>query len=223
MARPNVAFLYRWRDTVLSEKGPSDAGARLVGLAIAKFLNLETMNTFVGAERLAVVTAFSEKTVRKHLTLLLREGWIASTRKGRGYDWELRLFKLTFPAQAMEKTSTACDSSHTPGWQSAADRAPEEISRAMEEKGLSAGKKGIERWKNLPTNSGSLNTEEELSSVTRVFQMDSRRTEPKPNPIEITKKIRKALKFDPTMSSEEVARMTGLPLDDVTRERALVV
>ncbi len=69
--------LYQYREAVLSEQGPSTAAATVVAVALAQRMNWATLETFVGAKRIAKMTRLAERTVRTALGILRAEGWIA--------------------------------------------------------------------------------------------------------------------------------------------------
>jgi hypothetical protein len=100
VARPDVSALHAWRDAVLSEYGPTQPGARLVALAVAKFVNSRTLSCFASADAITKVTAMSERTVRTQLLQLLQEGWLSAAPLRRTSGWKLRQFTLQLPAGA---------------------------------------------------------------------------------------------------------------------------
>ncbi len=94
MAGASDRALHAFRDSVLSEHGPEDQGARLVAIAMAKFADRRTCETFVGAVTVGKCAGMHERTVRVHQKQLEAAGWLvsrASRRRGRGRLWRLQI------------------------------------------------------------------------------------------------------------------------------------
>jgi hypothetical protein len=90
--------LRRWHDLILSTDGPRNKEAKLVALAIAHHVDWSTFSTFVGVETIVTVTDICEKTVRDRIQKLIREGFLAARKIGRGRTWKLRELTLGWPA-----------------------------------------------------------------------------------------------------------------------------
>ena len=96
--RDNARALGRWRDMVLSPRGPSDHQSRLVAVGIAKFVNVKTRSTFVGVGKLSEATGLGDRTVRDRLHRLESEGFVSLRPLGSGRDWKLREITPRWPA-----------------------------------------------------------------------------------------------------------------------------
>jgi hypothetical protein len=98
------ALIGQWRDLVLSNDGPADPNAKLVALAVAKFINAQSMQTFAGVDALAEATGYDERTVRRHLTKLLAAGWLfAEYGPSKGFITH-RFLRLRIPTPAPGKS-----------------------------------------------------------------------------------------------------------------------
>lgn len=77
--------VHAWRQTILSDAWPNISPlARLVALALAQHMNARTLETFVGAERVAMDTGLSERAVRSKLRELVTSGCIVEETASRG-------------------------------------------------------------------------------------------------------------------------------------------
>ncbi|MCP5359899.1 MAG: hypothetical protein R3E75_08220 [Steroidobacteraceae bacterium] len=91
------ALIGMWRDRVLSSDGPKDPSGKLVALAVAKFLNADSMQTFVSVATLAEATGLNEKTVRRQVTALLAGRWLtAEAMPSKGWV-KPRILRLALP------------------------------------------------------------------------------------------------------------------------------
>lgn len=68
--------IHQFRAAVLSGHGPSTTAAIVVAIALAQRMDRNTLETFVGANRIACMTRLGERTVRTALAVLRAEGWI---------------------------------------------------------------------------------------------------------------------------------------------------
>jgi hypothetical protein len=78
----SLAPLFTWRTAIsTSDLEPT---TRHVALALSLYMNERGGSAFPGAARLAKDTGLSERTVRDHLGLLVRRGWLEILRDGGG-------------------------------------------------------------------------------------------------------------------------------------------
>lgn len=89
--------LFQYREAVLSEQGPSTAAATVVAVALAQRMNRTTLETFVGAKRIANMTRLAERTVRTALGVLRVEGWIAERIEVRSHG-RVRVRRALIPS-----------------------------------------------------------------------------------------------------------------------------
>lgn len=89
--------LHQWRRAILATSGPRLALSRLVALALAQDMSSQTLETFVGAERLAAVTGLSERAVRTHLANLVAQGWLTEKTASRGQQHWRKVRRAAFP------------------------------------------------------------------------------------------------------------------------------
>jgi hypothetical protein len=77
--------IHQFRAAVLSGQGPSTTAAIVVAIALAQRMDRNTLETFVGANRIACMTRLAERTVRTALGVLREEGWIAERIEVRSH------------------------------------------------------------------------------------------------------------------------------------------
>ena len=81
MAKRAQPFRHRW-EQAFRDTDDLDPTSRLVGLMLATYANSDGANARPGQARLATTTGLADRTVRKHLALLIEAKWIeAQSRK----------------------------------------------------------------------------------------------------------------------------------------------
>ena len=139
MGEHDPTWRHRWRDIVLSEFGPEGAGARLTALAVARCVDNDTLETFIGAQKLARLTDLNEKTIRGHLLSLTAAGWLTARAKQSGHGWRLRLLRLAIPAERAD-VFTAAPAGLTEVSSARTSKQPDVSSRLPEENAPTSGK-----------------------------------------------------------------------------------
>lgn len=94
---PAARNVHEYRKTVLSEKGPASPLARLVAIAVVQGVDGKTLESWESAETIARNSGLAERSVRKYLSELTREGWLAEFTKKRGRDYWLKIRTLQIP------------------------------------------------------------------------------------------------------------------------------
>jgi hypothetical protein len=92
-----------WLEPLLASKSSRlKPGVKLVGFAVAQFVNKKTGVAFPGNDAIAPRCAMAEDTVRKHVAVLIREGWLTAEKtKFRG-SYDLR---FTLPSNGLSGTA----------------------------------------------------------------------------------------------------------------------
>lgn len=76
---------------ILSDRGPEAGTTRLVLLGLASFMGPDGDDCFPSAEAVSRRSGVSERTVRDHLRIALRTGWLLRGRRGlEGQGWTYR-------------------------------------------------------------------------------------------------------------------------------------
>ncbi len=78
----SMSPLFTWRSAVSSKGSGLPAPARHVALAMSLYMNERGSSAFPGASRLSDDTGLHLRTVRTHLQLLEREGWLGVRKRG---------------------------------------------------------------------------------------------------------------------------------------------
>jgi len=80
--------VFRWRDAIASELGPTRACERLLLLTISLHMNKDGIRAWPSQETLSIRTALSLRTVKRRLKSLVEQGWIArQIVRRRGQAW----------------------------------------------------------------------------------------------------------------------------------------
>jgi hypothetical protein len=119
---------HRYRDLVLSEKGPSTSAARLVALALSARMDAESLESFASEQLLAKLTALGERTVRRALAVLKAEGWIEERTKARGRDYWLKIRRAALPVTVAGTTSHEAATGATGGHDGLESEVPANLS-----------------------------------------------------------------------------------------------
>jgi hypothetical protein len=98
---------WQWRELLASERGPPDSCTRLVLFVLALHMNQTGQNAFPSQVTLARRSGLSERSVRKHLDIARKLGWIKIHNKPRkGKAWFVHEYVACVPDQLGE----LCDS-----------------------------------------------------------------------------------------------------------------
>lgn len=106
--RPNKYHeVNSYRKTVLSDRGPSQHGSRLVILAILQYAG-PGLIAFPSQETIAKDTGFCVRSVRKYAKAAERERWCTCghRRLRKGHQWYQTIYMLHTPEQAAEYAAT---------------------------------------------------------------------------------------------------------------------
>lgn len=155
LRRANARELGRWRDLLLSPTGPTDAGSKLCAFGIAKFVNLDTLNTFASCDTIGSATGQGPRTVRDRIQRLVAEEFLTIERRsGTGRDWKTPYLRIRFPSP---RSANGADH-HPPRSANGADHSEH---RWPANPASMVGKPCTQGRQELPTNS-VLNSESEL-------------------------------------------------------------
>jgi len=101
---PQPIDLYAWRNAVMSERGPSNPLARLVLMAISLHMKSDGTGAWPAQKLLAERTGMGERSVRRHLDALDRDGWIGRIRVRRdgGHAWYRTEYEALVPDNVYE-------------------------------------------------------------------------------------------------------------------------
>lgn len=90
---------YRWRDAILSERGPRSGTARLVLLVIAQHMHADGTGAWPSQELIAKRTGLSDRVVRKHVEVAMQSGWLERrrVRRDRGRNWYFHAYGAAVP------------------------------------------------------------------------------------------------------------------------------
>jgi hypothetical protein len=93
------SFVQKWRWAVMSVSGPAASNTRWVLVAISQFADPDGTNCYPGLGRICTATRLSRWTVKLHIRIAVREGWLVQRlvprRHGNmaGYQYTLRFPK----------------------------------------------------------------------------------------------------------------------------------
>jgi len=100
---------YSWERAVISERGPASGTTRHVLLTLATHVDRELV-AFPSVETLTDESGLSNRTVRTHLAIAERDGWInRSARREGGKAWANYVYKLTLPPAGAAADAGAMD------------------------------------------------------------------------------------------------------------------
>jgi len=96
---PQPVDLYRWRDAILSEGGPANPLARLTLLAVAQHMKADGTGAWPSQKAIAKRTCAGERSVRRHLEIAERHGWITRerVRRANGRNWYYTEYSAVVP------------------------------------------------------------------------------------------------------------------------------
>jgi len=91
-------FLFVWREAFMSELGPDSPTTRHVLHALGAHMNLEGGSCFPSIARIGTETGYSERAVKKHIALAVKNGWIKKrTRRLKGQGWKRNSYRAVIP------------------------------------------------------------------------------------------------------------------------------
>ena len=76
-----TAFLFEWRDAIQSPAGPPNPTTRHVLLSLSTWMDLQGKSCFPTQEQIQTATGLTPKTIRKHIRLAEKQGWIKTYRR----------------------------------------------------------------------------------------------------------------------------------------------
>lgn len=101
-AESTIGYIQRWRDIVVSERGPALATTRLILLAIAIEMEWAVSDRArIAVGLLAKRGAVSRRTVMNHLRIAVNDGWLERRHpKGFGRAWATYELEILIPWSA---------------------------------------------------------------------------------------------------------------------------
>ncbi len=82
----------------MSNAGPRSSTTRLVLLVLSTFMDIDGQRAYPSEEKIAKNAALSEKAVRTHLTIAVKQGWIErELKRSDGQKWAHYHYAATFP------------------------------------------------------------------------------------------------------------------------------
>jgi Helix-turn-helix domain len=86
---PQPIDVYAWRNAIMSDNGPTNPLARLVLMAVSLHMKADGTGAWPAQKLLAVRACMGERSVRRHLEIAERLGWIerTRTRRDKGRAW----------------------------------------------------------------------------------------------------------------------------------------
>lgn len=101
---------WEWAELVMGPKGPGDHRLRLTAMALFMHMN-DQAQCWVGQLRIAERTGFGERSVRRHVESLERDGWIQrSLVKDAGKSWRKTVYTASLPEAAANGVPEQTDS-----------------------------------------------------------------------------------------------------------------
>lgn len=200
----------------MSSTGPIDGRVRLTAAAL--FLHMDDKGlTFVGQQLLAMRTGAGERSIRRHITSMVSDGWLTIRRikiAGVGHVAWRNEYKAVIPRRAVAANKVPLLSNEV-----AANVAPP-LSHQVPAK----SKEVPAKLREVAANSWPRNSSSEHTNITSSdFSIENRRRQKREfDPKEQARKLSKHLRTDPAASDEALAAMYKVSVGDVHQLRRLV-
>jgi hypothetical protein len=102
---PQAVDLFAWRNTIMSADGPRNPLVRLVLMAISLHMRSDGTGAWPAQSLIATRAGVGERTVRRHLDIAARQGWISrvKTRRDKGRAWYRSEYEAMVPDAVHEQ------------------------------------------------------------------------------------------------------------------------
>ena len=223
----------------MGPNGPTDHRQRLTAMALFMHMS-EQGQCWVGQPRIAERTGFGERSVRRHVQALERDGWIQrSFVKDAGKAWRRTIYTASLPpslapANEMPDQNNEGAANGAPHLASApANRVPEQapsdchsqdVGAAKPEEGPAISSEGAANLPSGPANEWPLNRdlEQGIEPVSRTSSDDSKNHIPSKSPQEESKKPKNKDPFD-TINAKVLKLILSMNLRGTQDDRPLLV